>query len=184
MAPSSDPPAATPPPGGRVQDLVLSVNGHFVPVRVDLDDTLLDVLRGQLRLTATKRGCDVGACGACTVLVDGRRVNACLVLAVAAQGQAITTLEGVPPDGAPHALRALQAAFVSHDALQCGFCTPGQVMSALGYLLEAHPEPWSRDTIREGAAGNLCRCGAYPHIVSAIRDVALADAGRREAPKP
>jgi xanthine dehydrogenase YagT iron-sulfur-binding subunit len=128
---------------------------------------LLDALRDRLHLTGTKRGCDLGQCGACTVLLDGRRINACLTLAVMAQGHAITTIEGIAGAGELH---PMQEAFVEHDAFQCGYCTPGQIMSAIGLLAE------SRDideaTIREHMSGNICRCGAYTNIVAAVRDAA------------
>ncbi len=145
----------------------LTVNGTTHRVAVDARTTLLDALRDRLHLTGTKRGCDLGQCGACTVLLDGRRINACLILAVMVQGRPVTTIEGIAEDGALH---PMQAAFVEHDAFQCGYCTPGQIMSAIGLLGE------SRDTdaatIREHMSGNLCRCGAYSNIVVAVRDVA------------
>jgi xanthine dehydrogenase YagT iron-sulfur-binding subunit len=119
-----------------------------------------------LALAGTKKGCDMGACGACTVLLDGRRVNACLALAAQQEGREILTIEGVAKDGALH---PLQAAFIARDALQCGYCTPGQIMSALGLLAEGST---SEAEIRESMSGNLCRCGAYANIVSAILDVA------------
>jgi xanthine dehydrogenase YagT iron-sulfur-binding subunit len=129
--------------------------------------TLLDALRDELDLTGTKKGCDQGACGACTVHVDGRRVLSCLTLAAQCEGREVTTIEGVSVEGE---LDALQEAFVRHDALQCGYCTPGQVMSALALLAEGRAG--SDDEIREFMSGNLCRCGAYPNIVAAIREVA------------
>ena len=137
--------------------------------------TLLEVLHDFLALTGTKRGCDMGSCGACTVLVDGRRVNACLALAAQQQGREILTIEGVAQEGMLH---PLQAAFVARDALQCGYCTPGQIMSALGLMAEGGT--LSESEIREGMSGNLCRCGAYANIVSAILDVAK-DAAKRPA---
>jgi xanthine dehydrogenase YagT iron-sulfur-binding subunit len=134
---------------------------------VDLDDprvTLLDLLRERLDLTGTKKGCDRGQCGACTILVDGRRVNACLALALSHDGADIQTIEGVSSGGALH---PVQAAFIDHDALQCGFCTPGQVMSAIGLITEgeAGEDP---ERIREGMSGNICRCGAYRGITEAV----------------
>jgi xanthine dehydrogenase YagT iron-sulfur-binding subunit len=158
----------------------LVVNG--VRLAVTLDDprvTLLDLLRERLHLTGTKKGCDRGQCGACTVLVGGRRINACLALAVSLDGAEILTIEGVAgADG----LHPVQAAFVAHDAFQCGFCTPGQIMSAIGLLREgqAGDDP---ERIREGMSGNLCRCGAYAGITEAVREAArgLAEAGREKA---
>ena len=146
----------------------LTVNGE--PRTLALDDprvTLLDLLRERLQLTGTKKGCDRGQCGACTVLVDGRRINACLQLAASLDGAAIQTIEGVA-DG--DTLHPVQAAFVEHDALQCGFCTPGQIMSTIGLINEgqAGADP---ERIREGLSGNLCRCSAYVGIVEAVVDV-------------
>ena len=143
----------------------LNINGQ--PRDVDIDDpriTLLDLLRERLALTGAKKGCDRGQCGACTVLVDGRRINACLVLAVSLDGAAVTTIEGLA-DGAQ--LHPVQAAFIKHDAFQCGFCTPGQIMSAVGLLSEgrAGDEP---ERVRELMSGNLCRCGAYQGITEAV----------------
>jgi xanthine dehydrogenase YagT iron-sulfur-binding subunit len=126
--------------------------------------TLLDALRDHLALSGTKKGCDHGQCGACTVLVDGRRVNSCLTLAVMKDGVEITTIEGLATDGALH---PLQQAFIDHDAFQCGYCTPGQICSAAGLLVEGRAR--DADEIRELMSGNLCRCGAYPNIVAAIQ---------------
>jgi xanthine dehydrogenase YagT iron-sulfur-binding subunit len=145
----------------------LRVNGVGHPLRVDTRVSLLDALRERLGLTGTKKGCDQGACGACTVLVDGRRVLSCLTLAVASQGHDIRTIEGVAEDGRLH---PLQEAFVRHDAFQCGYCTPGQIMSALGLLAEGRAG--SEDDIREFMSGNICRCGAYTNILAAIAEVA------------
>ena len=147
--------------------LHLTVNGEAH--RVDLTDprpTLLDVLRERIGLTGTKKGCDRGQCGACTVLLDGQRVNSCLVLAASADGAEVTTIEGLSADGALH---PVQAAFIENDAFQCGFCTPGQVMSAVGLLAEGETggDP---ERIREGMSGNLCRCAAYPGITAAVMD--------------
>ena len=125
--------------------------------------TLLDALRDHLALTGTKKGCDHGQCGACTVLIDGRRVNSCLTLAVMKDGAEITTIEGLAKNGALH---PLQQAFIDHDAFQCGYCTPGQICSAAGLLAEGRAR--DADEIRELMSGNLCRCGAYPNIVAAI----------------
>lgn len=141
----------------------LIVNGTKRTVEVVPWTTLLDALRDRLELTGTKKGCDHGQCGACTVLVDGRRVNSCLTLAVMKDGAEITTIEGLAKDGALH---PLQQAFIDHDAFQCGYCTPGQICSAAGLLAEGHAR--NADEIRELMSGNLCRCGAYPNIVAAI----------------
>ena len=163
-------------------ELTLRVNGTAHRLRLDHRTTLLDALREQLGLTGTKKGCDHGQCGACTVLVGGRRVNSCLLLAVMAQGTEITTIEGLAsPDGELH---PLQAAFVEHDALQCGYCTPGQICSAAAMLGEAAagwpsaastsltgPVTLDAAEIRERMSGNLCRCGAYVNILAAIQDV-------------
>jgi xanthine dehydrogenase YagT iron-sulfur-binding subunit len=136
-------------------------------VDIEARVTLLDLLRERLDLTGTKKGCDHGQCGACTVLVDGRRVLACLTLAVACEGKEITTIEGIARDGVLH---PLQRAFIEHDAFQCGFCTPGQILSGIACIREGHAG--SDDEIREFMSGNLCRCAAYPNIVAAIRQVA------------
>jgi xanthine dehydrogenase YagT iron-sulfur-binding subunit len=141
----------------------LEINGQRRRVVVDPRVTLLDLLRERLGLTGTKKGCDHGQCGACTVLVGGRRVLSCLTLAAAAEGAAITTIEGIAgADG----LHPMQQAFVDHDALQCGYCTPGQIMSAIGCIAEGHAR--TEGEIREYMSGNLCRCAAYTNIVSAI----------------
>jgi xanthine dehydrogenase YagT iron-sulfur-binding subunit len=147
--------------------LTASVNGVLYELGVAGRDTLLEVLRERLALTGTKKGCDQGACGACTVLVDGRRVLSCLMLAAQCDGCEVTTIEGL---GSEAQLHPLQSAFVRHDALQCGYCTPGQIMSAVALLDEGRAG--SDEEIREFMSGNLCRCGAYPNIVAAIRDVA------------
>ena len=152
----------------REFDIVLLVNGVERPLTVDARTTLLDALRDRLRLTGTKKGCDLGHCGACTVLVQGRRINACLTLAVAHQGEAITTIEGLA--GGADALHPLQAAFIEHDGFQCGYCTPGQIVSAVGLISEGRTR--SDDEIREHMSGNLCRCGAYANILAAIRQAA------------
>lgn len=160
--------------------LSLTMNG--TPVSIELDDprvTLLDLLRERLGLTGTKKGCDRGQCGACTVLVDGRRINACLALAASLDGAAIETIEGLA-DG--ERLHPVQAAFIDHDGFQCGFCTPGQIMSAVGLLREgdAGDDP---ERVREGMSGNICRCGAYAGITAAVLDAAarVADDERRTA---
>ena len=136
-------------------------------LRLDSRVTLLDALREHLDLTGTKKGCDQGACGACTVLVDGKRVLSCLTLAGQCEGREVTTIEGLAPDGALH---PVQEAFIRHDGFQCGFCTPGQIMSAVALLQEERAG--SDDDVREFMSGNLCRCAAYPNIVAAIREVA------------
>ena len=138
--------------------------------------TLLDLLREQLQCTGTKKGCDQGQCGACTVLIDGQRINSCLVLAVARDGAEITTIEGVA-DGAD--LHPLQAAFIERDAFQCGYCTPGQICSAAGLLREGHAH--TRAEIREYMSGDICRCGAYTNIADAIEDVLRQGVSAKEA---
>jgi xanthine dehydrogenase YagT iron-sulfur-binding subunit len=148
----------------------LHVNGEPVTVRHPAELTLLDLLRDELRLTGTKKGCDQGACGACTVLADGRRVLSCLTLAAQCEGRAVTTVEGLAKDGQLH---PVQDAFIRHDAFQCGYCTSGQIMSAVALLAERRAT--SDQEIREFMSGNLCRCGAYPNIVAAIREVAAAE---------
>jgi len=145
-------------------DLTLEINGQRRALRVEPRVSLLDALREQLALTGTKKGCDHGQCGACTVLIDGRRVLSCLTLAVTAADAKVTTIEGL---GSPEALHPMQAAFVAEDALQCGYCTPGQIMSAVGMVSEGHAK--DDGDIRELMSGNICRCGAYPNIVTAIR---------------
>lgn len=141
----------------------LVVNGLRRTLEVVPWTTLLDALRDRLELTGTKKGCDHGQCGACTVLIDGRRVNSCLTLAVMTDGAEITTIEGLGEDGTLH---PVQQAFIDHDAFQCGYCTPGQICSAVGLLAEGRAG--NADEIRELMSGNLCRCGAYPNIIAAI----------------
>ncbi|ESZ37967.1 (2Fe-2S)-binding protein [Mesorhizobium sp. M0062] len=147
----------------------LIINGHDHELQIEPRVTLLDTLRDRLDLTGTKKGCDQGQCGACTVHVEGQRVLACLTLAAQAEGREITTIEGLAGDDGT--LNAVQAAFLDQDAFQCGYCTPGQIMSAVACIREGHAG--SDDEIREYMAGNLCRCGAYPHIVAAVRQAAL-----------
>ena len=147
--------------------ITLTINGETR--KIALDDprvTLLDLLRERLDLTGTKKGCDRGQCGACTILVDGRRVNSCLALAVSHDGASITTIEGLARGDILH---PVQAAFIEHDGFQCGFCTPGQIMSAVGMIAEGHAGS-DPERIREGLSGNLCRCGAYAGIVDAVVD--------------
>jgi xanthine dehydrogenase YagT iron-sulfur-binding subunit len=150
-------------------DFTLTVNGHDHQLAVDARTSLLDLLRDHLALTGTKKGCDHGQCGACTVLLDGRRVVSCLTLAVAAQGRAVTTIEGVAKDGELH---PMQQAFIDHDAFQCGYCTPGQIMSAIACVNEGHAK--TDADIREYMSGNLCRCAAYPNIVAAVNQAKVA----------
>jgi xanthine dehydrogenase YagT iron-sulfur-binding subunit len=159
--------AATVTRGPGPIDLTLRINGSARRVALEPRVTLLDALRDRLGLTGTKKGCDQGTCGACTVLVDGRRVNSCLTLAAMVQGKEITTIEGLAQGDRLH---PMQAAFLEHDGFQCGYCTPGQIMSAVGLLAERRPTDDA--SVREWMAGNLCRCGAYPNIVAAIQAVA------------
>ena len=156
------PPSALPQ---KAIDVELRVNGSRFPLSIDPRTSLLDALREQAGLTGTKKGCDRGACGACTVHIDGRRVLSCLTLAARCQGKAITTIEGL---AAGDDLHPVQAAFLHHDGFQCGYCTPGQIMSGAALIKEGHAG--SDAEIREWMSGNICRCGAYPNIVAAIRD--------------
>jgi xanthine dehydrogenase YagT iron-sulfur-binding subunit len=168
MNPASTDATRSAPGADRTQVTVaLNVNGTPHRLRLDSRVTLLDALRDHLDLTGTKKGCDQGACGACTVLLDGKRVLSCLTLAAQCDGRAVTTIEGLARDGQ---LAPIQEAFVRHDAFQCGYCTPGQIISALALLDEGRAG--SDEQIREFMSGNLCRCGAYPNIVAAIREVA------------
>ena len=146
--------------------VLLTVNGRKMAMSVAPWTTLLDLLREDLGLTGSKKGCDHGQCGSCTVLLDGKRVNSCLTLAVMKDGATVTTIEGLSENGALH---PMQEAFIEHDAFQCGYCTPGQICSAIGLIDEGHAS--TADEIREGMSGNICRCGAYPNIVDAITDV-------------
>lgn len=165
----------------------LQVNGQAYPLTIDGRTSLLDALRENMNLKGSKKGCDHGQCGACTVLIDGKRINSCLTLAVMHEGQAITTIEGLSSGDALH---PMQIAFIKHDGFQCGYCTPGQICSSVGMLAEAKagmPSHMTQDLqgaagvlsdeeIRERMSGNICRCSAYPNIVAAIRDVAGATA--------
>ena len=148
-------------------DVTLRVDGVEHKLRLDARVTLLDALRDALGLTGTKKGCDQGACGACTVHVDGKRVVSCLMLAAQCDGRDVVTIEGLAENGELH---PVQEAFIRHDAFQCGYCTPGQIMSAVSLLAEGRAR--TDEEIREFMSGNLCRCGAYPNIVAAIREVA------------
>ncbi|MBU8874690.1 aldehyde dehydrogenase iron-sulfur subunit [Reyranella sp. MMS21-HV4-11] len=184
QSPGGTPPADTPSRGAKVTAFKVSftVNGQPHDLELDPRTTLLDALRERLRLTGTKKGCDHGQCGACTVLLDGRRINSCLTLAVMHPGAAITTVEGL---GQPDNLHPMQAAFVKHDGYQCGYCTPGQICSAVSVLeeieagipshvtadLNARPQLTGAE-LRERMSGNICRCGAYSNIVDAITEVA------------
>jgi xanthine dehydrogenase YagT iron-sulfur-binding subunit len=147
-------------------DIKLRINGQVHDLTVDTRATLLDALRDHLGLTGTKKGCALGQCGACTVLLNGQRINACLTLAVMAQDRPIVTIEGLSEDGALH---PMQEAFIAADAFQCGYCTPGQIMSAVGMLAEGRGH--DDDDIREQMSGNICRCGAYANIVDAVRSM-------------
>ncbi len=168
MLPKNQPPVSAEMPIG----ITLTINGQRRELQVAPWTTLLDLLRERLDLTGTKKGCDHGQCGACTVLVNGTRVNSCLALAVMKDGAEITTVEGLAALGdqkGSNALHPIQEAFIEHDAFQCGYCTPGQLCSSVGLMNEGHAH--TRDEIREAMSGNLCRCGAYTNIVDAIEDV-------------
>jgi xanthine dehydrogenase YagT iron-sulfur-binding subunit len=158
-------------PGAGV--VLLTVNGQVHELRIEPRVSLLDALREHLGLTGSKKGCDQGTCGACTVWADGRRVLACLTLAVTCEGREITTIEGLAASGELH---PMQTAFIARDAFQCGYCTPGQIMSAVALLAEGHAD--DDEQIREWMSGNICRCAAYPNIRAAIRDVRDAAGGQ------
>jgi len=178
-------PAAPASDGGRKQvnaTVAMDINGSPQTFTLDTRTTLLDALREHMHLTGTKKGCDHGQCGACTVIVDGRRINSCLTLAVMHQGAKVTTIEGL---GTPANLHPMQASFVKHDGYQCGYCTPGQICSAVAVLDEIHSDipshvsadltakaQFSTTELRERMSGNICRCGAYSNIVEAISEVA------------
>jgi xanthine dehydrogenase YagT iron-sulfur-binding subunit len=167
----ASPPTVRGPGAGTV---VLTVNDQVRELPVEPRVSLLDALREHLGLTGSKKGCDQGTCGACTVWVDGRRVLACLTLAVTCEGHEVTTIEGLAPGGELH---RMQAAFIDRDAFQCGYCTPGQIMSAVALLAEGHAGDDAE--IAEWMSGNICRCAAYPNIRAAIRDVRDAAGGER-----
>lgn len=158
-------PSGASPEGTQKIETKLRINGREHVLTIDPRTTLLDALRDRLGLTGSKKGCDHGQCGACTVLVNGRRINSCLALAAMLEGDEITTIEGLAQDSALH---PVQAAFLEHDAFQCGYCTPGQICSAVALLKENHAR--TDDEIREWMSGNICRCGAYTNIVAAIRE--------------
>ncbi|MFG2591351.1 (2Fe-2S)-binding protein [Streptomyces sp. NPDC048438] len=160
-------PEAAAAPSAPTSRLTVTVNGTRHTVTVDNRTSLLDLLREHLDLTGAKKGCDAGACGACTVLVDGRRQNACLTLAVRTQGTEITTIEGLAEGDRLH---PLQQAFIDQDAFQCGYCTPGQILSGVACIKEGHTG--SREEIAEWMSGNICRCGCYPKIVNAVQQTA------------
>ncbi|QKG51895.1 (2Fe-2S)-binding protein [Hymenobacter sp. BRD67] len=156
----------TPPAVVPAEDVTLHVNGQDHTIKIAPWTTLLDALREYLDLTGTKKGCDHGQCGACTILADGKRINSCLALATVYQGAEIQTIEGL---GTEENLSPLQQAFIDHDAFQCGYCTPGQICSAQGLINEGRAK--TEDEVRELMSGNLCRCGAYPNILSAVMEV-------------
>ncbi|XWW45637.1 2Fe-2S iron-sulfur cluster binding domain-containing protein [Fibrella sp. USSR17] len=149
--------------------LQVEINGTMRTLSIEPRVTLLDLLREQLHLTGTKKGCDHGQCGACTVHVDGQRVNSCLTLAMTTEGSKVTTIEGLSAGGPSAPLHPMQDAFIKHDGFQCGYCTPGQIMSAVACIREGHAN--SPEEVREYMSGNICRCGAYANIVDAIMDV-------------
>mgnify|MGYP003575913511 FL=1 len=169
--------SATAPEGVVEHPIRLTLNGQPQSLQVPPWTTLLDLLREQLDLVGTKKGCDHGQCGACTVLRDGKRINACLTLAVMCDGAELVTIEGLASDGELH---PVQRAFIRHDAFQCGYCTPGQICSAVGLVYEGHAD--TREAIREQMSGNLCRCGAYGNIVAAVEEAMplMMDAARRQ----
>ena len=187
VAPGAGTPAAADDAAPVFMRVQLQVNGKRYPLNIDGRTSVLDALREHCGLKGSKKGCDHGQCGACTVLIDGRRVNSCLSLAVMHDGQAITTIEGLSSD---EKLHPMQAAFIKHDGFQCGYCTPGQICSSVGMLsevragmpshvtqnLQGAAPALSDDEIRERMSGNICRCSAYPNIVAAIRDVATSGA--------
>jgi xanthine dehydrogenase YagT iron-sulfur-binding subunit len=172
-APGAGTAARAPAGPPQISSITLNLNG--APAKLDVAPwtTLLDALREHLGLTGTKKGCDHGQCGACTVLVDGKRINSCMTLAIMKDGATVTTIEGLAEGGVLH---PVQQAFIDHDAFQCGYCTPGQICSAVGMLREGRAK--TPDEIRELMSGNICRCGAYPNIVAAIQQAMEAAEGR------
>ncbi|MBX5462425.1 MAG: (2Fe-2S)-binding protein [Steroidobacteraceae bacterium] len=168
--------ASLPMRGPTEVDVTLKINGVEQVARIEPRVSLLDALREHLLLTGTKKGCDQGTCGACTVWVDGRRVLSCLTLAMACEDHEVTTIEGLAKGGELH---PMQRAFIAHDAFQCGYCTPGQIMSAVALIREGHASTDAE--IAEWMSGNLCRCAAYPNIRAAIRDVRDSEAGGNDA---
>jgi xanthine dehydrogenase YagT iron-sulfur-binding subunit len=173
-AAETTPASPTTAPPAAIQKVTLNINGTDQSLSIEPRVTLLDALRENLGLNGTKKGCDHGQCGACTVLIDDRRVNSCLTLAMAAEGSKIVTIEGLASGDELH---PVQAAFIKHDAFQCGYCTPGQICSAVGLLAEKNCK--TEDDIREQMSGNICRCGAYPNIVAALSEVMNANAEGR-----
>jgi xanthine dehydrogenase YagT iron-sulfur-binding subunit len=171
--PDTAPRSSNPIPVTGKFSIGMIVNGAQIKIEVAPWTSLLDALRDRLNLTGTKKGCDHGQCGACTVLVDGRRINSCLTLAVMKEGAKVTTIEGLATDGALH---PLQQAFIDHDAFQCGYCTPGQICSAAGLIAEGKAK--TAEEIRELMSGNICRCGAYPNIVAAIQQAMGTTGGK------
>ncbi|SAL71614.1 2Fe-2S iron-sulfur cluster-binding domain protein [Caballeronia peredens] len=185
---AATPAIATPPSAAPTMPVRLIINGHPYELQVEARTTLLDALREYAGLTGTKKGCDRGQCGACTVIAAGRRINSCLTLAVMHDGETVTTVEGLAPDG--DTLAPIQRAFIEKDAFQCGYCTPGQLCSATALIAEYRagdasavtadvrfrPAQLSDDEIRERMSGNICRCGAYPNIVAAVKAVASSNA--------
>jgi xanthine dehydrogenase YagT iron-sulfur-binding subunit len=171
--PAANPTSAPPQDVSLPVAMTLRVNGGNKPLTIDARTTVLDALREHIGMTGSKKGCDHGQCGACTVLIDGRRVLSCLTLALAAQDLDITTIEGLASDGKLH---PMQQAFVDQDAFQCGYCTPGQIISAVACVKEGHAS--NDDDIREYMSGNICRCAAYPNIVAAVRQAASSDEQR------
>ena len=180
---TAPPLVGNPAPSASTTHLVrLHINGAAHDVQVEPWVSLLDLLRDRLDLTGTKKGCDHGQCGACTVLVDGRRINSCLTLAVMRDGCEVTTVEGLAALGGTGALHPLQQSFIDQDAFQCGYCTPGQLCSAVGLINEGRAD--SPEVVRELMSGNLCRCGAYPQIVRAVSAIALAPKPGNDAEAP